>query len=98
MRLIGKKAESERARRGPRDRKAYHGIDRDHTRSRNQKPGTAKFESEKYMPKSEENSDGFTEEEQELWRTTVKNSDDMSRVWRIRNDRRQNRRRIELSE
>jgi hypothetical protein len=47
-----------------------------------------KIESEVSMPKSEEDSQGFTKEEQELWSKTVKTSDDMSRVWRIRDARR----------
>ena len=40
------------------------------------------------MPRSEENKNGFTEEEQELWRTTVKTGDDMDRMFRMRDERR----------
>jgi hypothetical protein len=41
------------------------------------------------MPKSEENHRGFTEEEDRLWSTTVKTGEDMDRVFKIRDDRRQ---------
>src|SRR6267154_824869 len=40
------------------------------------------------MPKSEEGYQGFTKEEAELWRTTVKTGEDMDRVWAIRDARR----------
>ena len=40
------------------------------------------------MPKSEEDHLGFTKEERELWSKTVKTSDDMTRVWRVRDERR----------
>jgi hypothetical protein len=50
------------------------------------------------MPKSEENHKGFTEEEDELWRTTVKTGEDMDRVFKIRDDRRQREHEEELKE
>jgi hypothetical protein len=39
------------------------------------------------MPKSEEGYQGFTKEEAELWRTTVKTGEDMARVFKIRDER-----------
>src|SRR5256885_2188429 len=50
------------------------------------------------MPKSEEIHDGFTAEEWELWRTTVRTGEDMDRVWAIRDARRQREAEEELSE
>jgi hypothetical protein len=41
------------------------------------------------MPKSIENHEGFTPEEQELWNTTVKTGEDMKRVFDLRNARQQ---------
>jgi hypothetical protein len=54
----------------------------------NQKPGLEKTESEVYMPKSIEDHDGFTEEEAELWHTTVKTGEDMRRMFNMRDERR----------
>lgn len=50
------------------------------------------------MAKSIENNDGFTEEEQRLWSTTVKTGDDMGRMFRMRDERRQREREEELKE
>jgi len=50
------------------------------------------------MPKSEENIHGFTEEEQDLWDATVKTGDDMGRMFRMRDERRQREREEELKE
>jgi hypothetical protein len=50
------------------------------------------------MPKSEEIHDGFTAEEWELWRTTVRTGEDMDRVWAIRDARRQREAEEELRE
>lgn len=40
------------------------------------------------MPKSVENREGFTEEEQQLWNTTVKTGADMRRMFNMRDERR----------
>ena len=40
------------------------------------------------MPKSVENHDGFTEEEQRLWDETVKTGVDMRRMFNMRDERR----------
>jgi hypothetical protein len=50
------------------------------------------------MPKSEEGYQGFTEEEAELWRTTVKTGEDMDRVWAVRDERRRREAEEELRE
>jgi hypothetical protein len=50
------------------------------------------------MAKSIENDDGFTEEEQRLWNNTVKTGDDMGRMFRMRDERRQREREEELKE
>jgi hypothetical protein len=50
------------------------------------------------MPKSEEDHRGFTEEEDRLWSTTVKTGEDMDRVFKIRDDRRQREHEEELKE
>lgn len=50
------------------------------------------------MPRSEENKNGFTEEEQELWRTTVKTGEDMLRVSNIRDERRRREAEEEMKE
>jgi hypothetical protein len=47
-----------------------------------------KTESEVCMPKSVENREGFTEEEQQLWNTTVKTGADMRRMFNMRDERR----------
>src|SRR4249919_3027236 len=51
-----------------------------------------------YMPKSEEGYQGFTKEEAELWRTTVKTGEDMDRVWAVRDERRRREAEEELRE
>ena len=48
---------------------------------------TEKIE-EPYMPKSKENREGFTEEEDRLWRETVKTGEDMRRMFNMRDERR----------
>jgi hypothetical protein len=50
------------------------------------------------MAKSIENYDGFTEEEEHLWRTTVKTGEDMRRVHGIRDARRKREHEEELKE
>jgi hypothetical protein len=50
------------------------------------------------MPKSVENSDGFIEEEQRLWRETVKTGEDMGRMFNMRNERRRREQEEELKE
>jgi hypothetical protein len=50
------------------------------------------------MSRSEENHNGFTEEEQRLWRETVKTGEDMNRMFRMRDERRQHERDEELKE
>ena len=50
------------------------------------------------MAKSKEIHDGFTEEEWELWRTTVKTGDDMKRVFNLRDERRRREAEEELRE
>lgn len=50
------------------------------------------------MARSEENQDGFTEEEQELWETTVHTGDDMGRMFKMRDDRRRREAEEELKE
>jgi len=50
------------------------------------------------MPKSEEGYQGFTKEEAELWRTTVKTGEDMDRVWAVRDERRRREAEEELRE
>lgn len=50
------------------------------------------------MPKSKEIHDGFTAEEWELWRTTVKTGADMKRVSDLRDERRQREAEEELRE
>lgn len=50
------------------------------------------------MARSEENYDGFNEEEQHLWRTTVKTGDDMARIFRMRDERRRREDEEELKE
>jgi len=50
------------------------------------------------MAKSEEGTDGFTHEERELWRTTVKTGEDMKRMFNMRDARRQREHEEELKE
>lgn len=50
------------------------------------------------MPKAEENFNGFTEEEERLWRETVKTGDDMKRMFNIRDERRRREAEEELKE
>jgi hypothetical protein len=50
------------------------------------------------MPKSEEGYQGFTKEEAELWSTTVKNADDMDRVFKMRDERQRREAEEELRE
>jgi hypothetical protein len=53
---------------------------------------------EPYMPKSKENWEGFTEEEERLWRTTVKTGEDMRRIFNMRDERRRREEQEELKE
>ncbi len=50
------------------------------------------------MPKSVENHNGFTDEEDELWRKTVHTGEDMDRMFKMRDDRRQRESEEELKE
>ena len=50
------------------------------------------------MPKSEENHNGFTEEEERLWHETVKTGEDMDRMFKMRDARRQREEEEELKE
>ncbi|HET9282041.1 MAG TPA: hypothetical protein VFR24_08780 [Candidatus Angelobacter sp.] len=50
------------------------------------------------MARAEENEDGFTEEEQELWETTVHTGDDMDRIFKMRDERRRREDEEELKE
>jgi hypothetical protein len=50
------------------------------------------------MSKSEENWEGFTEEEARLWRETVKTGEDMHRMFNMRDERRQREDEEELKE
>ena len=50
------------------------------------------------MPKAIEDHEGFTEEEAELWRTTVKTGDDMRRMFNMRDERRRREAEEELKE
>lgn len=50
------------------------------------------------MARSQENHDGFTEEEQRLWNTTVHTGDDMGRIFRMRDERRRREDEEELKE
>jgi hypothetical protein len=50
------------------------------------------------MAKSVEVHDGFTREEWELWRTTVKTGEDMTRMYKMRDERRQREHEEELKE
>jgi hypothetical protein len=50
------------------------------------------------MPKSVENREGFTEEEEKLWRETVRNGDDMRRMFNMRDERRRREAEEELKE
>jgi hypothetical protein len=50
------------------------------------------------MPKSIENYDGFTEEEQRLWRETVKTGEDMDRIFKMQKERRRREAEEELKE
>jgi len=50
------------------------------------------------MPKSKENCEGFTEEEERLWRTTVKTGEDMRRIFNMQEERRRREEQEELKE
>jgi hypothetical protein len=50
------------------------------------------------MPKSEENCNGFTEEEQRLWYETVKTGEDMGRMFNMQKERRRREEEEELKE
>ena len=50
------------------------------------------------MPKSKENCEGFTEEEERLWRTTVKTGEDMRRIFNMRDERRRQEEQEELKQ
>jgi hypothetical protein len=50
------------------------------------------------MPKSEENINGFTQEEEQMWRETVKTGADMRRMFNMRDERRRREREEELKE
>src|SRR5579864_1956122 len=50
------------------------------------------------MPKSKENWEGFTEEEERLWRETVKTGDDMQRIFDMRDERQRREEQEELKE
>jgi hypothetical protein len=50
------------------------------------------------MPKSIENHNGFTEEEQRLWHETVKTGEDMDRMFKMRDDRRRREQEEEMKE
>lgn len=50
------------------------------------------------MPKSEENFNGFTEEEERLWGETVKTGEDMRRMFNMRDERRRREEEEELKE
>jgi predicted ATP-dependent endonuclease of OLD family len=54
--------------------------------------------SEVNMPKSIENHNGFTEEEERLWRETVHTGEDMGRMFNMRDERRRREREEELKE
>jgi hypothetical protein len=51
-----------------------------------------------YMPKSIESHNGFTEEEERLWRETVKTGEDMRRMFNMRDERRRREQEEELKE
>jgi hypothetical protein len=50
------------------------------------------------MPKAIENINGFTEEEQRLWRETVKTGEDMRRIFNMRDERKRREQEEELKE
>ena len=50
------------------------------------------------MPKSKENWEGFTEEEERLWRETVKTGEDMARIFKMQKERRRREEQEELKE
>ena len=50
------------------------------------------------MPKSEENINGFTQEEEQMWRETVKTGADMRRMFNMRDERQRREREEELKE
>jgi hypothetical protein len=50
------------------------------------------------MPKSIENINGFTEEEQQLWEETVKTGEDMRRIFNMRDERKRREQEEELKE
>jgi hypothetical protein len=50
------------------------------------------------MPKSIENINGFTEEEQQLWGETVKTGEDMRRIFNMRDERKRREQEEELKE
>jgi hypothetical protein len=50
------------------------------------------------MPKSEENINGFTHEEEKMWGETVKTGDDMRRMFNMRDERRRREKEEELKE
>lgn len=50
------------------------------------------------MPKSEEDINGFTQEEEQMWRETVKTGADMRRMFNMRDERRRREREEELKE
>ncbi len=50
------------------------------------------------MPRAEENMDGFSEEEERLWRETVKTGEDMRRMFNMRDERRRREDEEELKE
>jgi hypothetical protein len=50
------------------------------------------------MPKSVENFNGLTKEEQQLWNETVKTGEDMARMFRMRDERRRREREEEIKE
>ena len=50
------------------------------------------------MPKSEENINGFTQEEERLWGETVKTGEDMQRMFNMRDERRRREQEEEMKE
>jgi|SRR5947209_3068231 len=50
------------------------------------------------MPRSVENLNGFTEEEEKLWQETVRTGDDMGHMFRVRDERRRREAEEELKE
>jgi hypothetical protein len=50
------------------------------------------------MPKSVENMNGFTEEEQRLWYETVRTGEDMDRIFKMQEERRRREEQEELKE